>query len=345
MRAAPGRRGAVRVLAALLALAPAVGGAARAQAPGAVPDALLPYLAQSACLDARGAPVPGRLPFEPGCARRRPLSQGEPLPYRRHDWPAAEAARRLPQGYQASDAVLGTLLGRPAILHTLDFGDGPRRFGVFDAGRGDGGQALILRGGAAAAAMTEDAGGGVQWFASPRCRTDRGALPDGWLFAAAPLREAWTERVVRLSIVRRPDECPDAFGVSYTRWRRVPRLPVPWREAASGATGVFLADAVVSEHYGGKAIAAADHLERFFLARDLGMVRWERWENRALSRLPDRDRMARVIAESGRCPPMEASDPPERGWMLVDCRTWTNFVRAAPGAPLAAMAWPAPALR
>jgi hypothetical protein len=56
--------------------------------------------------------------------------------------------------------------------------------------------------------------------------------------------------------------------------------------------------------------------------------------------------MARVIAESRRCPAVAFGEPPAEGWVLVDCRTWTNIVRAAPGgAPLSPLAWPARELR
>ena len=95
----------------------------------------------------------------------------------------------------------------------------------------------------------------------------------------------------------------------------------------------------------GAGVEAADHLERFWFVRGLGLARWERWENTAKSRLTGRDRMAATIAESHRCPPIAFGEPPSNGWRLVDCRTWTNMVRAAPDAPLAALPWPAPELR
>ncbi len=302
---------------------------------------MAPFMAQSVCLDARDAPRPGLLPFEPGCERSRPLSAGEPLPYRKHDWPGASHAASLQRGYQASDSLLGTLLGRPAILQTFDFGHGTRAFARFDPA--DGGQAVLLRDGAAASPLTQDGGGGVQWFQSPDCRGARGPAP-GWLFAALPLGEAWQERVVRLNKARGPDECPLAFVPSLTRWRTA-RIDLPWREAATGAVSAAPAEVLVSEHFGGAGVETADHLERFWFARGLGLVRWERWEHTGRSRLRDRERMARVIAESRRCPPTAFGEPPAEGWQLVDCRTWTNMVRAAPDAPLAALPWPAPELR
>lgn len=298
----------------------------------ALAESPAPYLAQVACLDAAGAVRPAVLPFEPDCGATRTLRVGEPLPYRKHDWPGRADMAGAPQGYQASDAVLGRLDGAPAVLHSFDFGGGARRFGSFDAGAGDGGQAVLLQDDAAIVAMTEDGSGGVQWFLGPDCRA-------GWLLAAAPV-EAWQEAVVRLRIAPSAQDCPTRFNASLTRWR-LATIALPWREAATGATGTFSASTLVSEHFGGEAVATAANLERFFLAQGLGLVRWERWENRLRSRNPGIAAGAALMAQSGRCPPMAFSDPPGPAWALVDCRTWTNFVRATPDTPLAALAWPA----
>lgn len=317
--------------------------AAGATAVAAADNPFAPFMAQAVCLDAQGTPQAGRLPFEPDCRSTRQLSAGEPLPYRKHDWPGTAHAAALPTGYQASDSLVGTLLGRPAILQTFDFGGGAdRAFGRFDAA--DGGQAVLLRGDAAASPLTQDGGDGVQWFQSPDCRPSGGPEP-GWLFAALPFEDAWRQRVVRLDKSRGPDQCPTAFSESLTRWRKA-RIDLPWREAATGAVSSAPVEVLVSEHYGTGRIGTADHLERFWFVRGLGLARWERWEHTARSRLPDRERMARLIAESGRCPRIAFGEPPAAGWQLVDCRTWTNMARAAPGGPpLPALAWPAPELR
>lgn len=300
---------------------------------------LLPFLVQSLCIDAAGAVMPGVLPFEPGCTRRAPANRGAFLAYRRHDWPAIEHAARQPQGYQAQDATLGTLLGQPAVIHGFDFGgDATRQFGVLDRGRGDGGQVVALADSEAFIVMTEDAGGGMQWFLSPDCaQGERGWK--GWLLAKAPVDEAWSERLVRLRIAPSAEACPRAFDVSLTRWRR-DRVALPWREAATGVEARVPAEVIVSEHFGGDAVARADHLERFFLARDLGMVRWERWENLARSRLPNRVAMAEMISRQRRCPALAHSVPPAPDWVMVDCRMWTNVVRATADKPLRVLDWP-----
>ena len=309
-------------------------GVAAAESPA---DAQLArYFVQSACLDRAGAALPGLAPGEPGCARTRPLRVNEALPYRKHDWPAATGGPAL--GYQASDSLDGTLLGRPAIIQTLDFGSGQRRFGQMD--RGDGGQAIILRDGSAAAALTEDGSGGVQWFVAAACR-EGGPLPSaGWLFVATPVRPEWHERLVHLNIAGAPSDCPARFNPSLTRWRSA-TIALPWREAATGAVAERPAEVLVSEHFGGTSVATAHHLERFWFARDLGLVRWEGWEHRERGRRPDLERRAAVIAESRRCPRIELSVAPAADWVMADCRTWTNLART----PSTTLEWPAVALR
>lgn len=302
------------------------------------------FMVQAACLDERGAPRPGTTPLDPDCRRQQPLDVTDRLPYRKHDWPAQREAAALPRGYQASDSLRGTLFGRPAIIQTMDFGAGQRAFGRFDPAGGDGGHVVVIRNRDSAAILTEAGGTGIKWFQGESCRSE-GAPTAGWLFSGTPLAESWQSRLVRLRIARSPQECPRAFDPSFTRWRRA-RIDLPWRDSATGEARRSPAEIVVSEHYGGASIERANHLERFWFARGLGMVRWERWENAALSRRANREQAAAVIAASGRCPPITFSDPPAEGWEMVDCRTWTNIVRQPPGsAGLTPLAWPEPALR
>ena len=44
-----------------------------------------------------------------------------------------------------------------------------------------------------------------------------------------------------------------------------------------GASRVL--DTVISEHFGKQNVESSDHLERFFLAKGIGLIRWERWQN------------------------------------------------------------------
>ncbi|MFT8247349.1 hypothetical protein [Roseomonas sp. BN140053] len=89
----------------------------------------LEFLVQSNCIDDRGRPEPGVLPFQPECVTRRGLRASEGMAYRKHDWPAPEHRAGAPLGYQASDAYATTLAGYPAAVQTFDMGGGNTSFG------------------------------------------------------------------------------------------------------------------------------------------------------------------------------------------------------------------------
>src|SRR4051794_39580788 len=106
------------------------------------------FLVQNVCLDEAGAVRIGRSPIdEGGCAGQRDLLPGEALPYHKHDHSSPQDRRTAPAGYQRHDSFpvptegLGT-----AVEQSFDFGDGARRFGVFDRGS-DGGDIVIVSAG------------------------------------------------------------------------------------------------------------------------------------------------------------------------------------------------------
>jgi hypothetical protein len=141
--------------------------------------------------------------------------------------------------------------------------------------------------------------------------------------------ERWRERLVRLKQASKPSDCPIRFNDAYTRYKRdtvrVPaRFITPNSATARSTTAI---DTIVSEHFGGRSVASADHLERFFFGRGLGKYRWERWENLGSTRRTNAGELAREFKESSRCMSVAYSEPPGPRWVMVDCRTWTNFVR------------------
>ena len=302
---------------------------------------MIDYLAQSICLDPTGKPS-GALPIDAECRQSRPQRSEDTAPWRKHDWP--NSLEETVQGYQASDSVVQRRGARTLIVQTFDFGTGGRVFGRFDGGLGqggDGGQVLMLVDGWSNAAMTEDGGGGVQWFMGEACRspvaTDRRFL--SWLMFPNEVKaDAWTSIVARLNIAASPELCPRQFNAAFTRYR-LDRIAFPFRIIDAGSrvtTAIRRLDVVVSEHYGGADIGSADHLERFFFARRLGLVRWERWSNRRFSRQHGDAEMAAQLAGTARCPKLESpgldthglpGGQPGRDWLLVDCRTWTTLVR------------------
>jgi hypothetical protein len=302
--------------------------------------AMLEFLVQAVCVDAAGR-ANGALPGEPDCRATVPQTPEMKVPWRRHDWPDAREAVPPAAGYQASDSVLGQVGGRDAVVQSFDFGDALRRFGRFDGGLGDGGQVAVLSGGWASLVFTEDGGGGRQWFVGPGCRFRRESRHRAWLLFDAEVGPAWREAEARLVIAASPTSCPRRLNAALTRFRRA-AVQLPFRRLGAGGAARMeerTVDAVISEHFGGAAVAEADHVERFVLGRGFGLLRWERWANFGRARNRALGAQAAGIALSRRCPatsePFAAADK----YRLVDCRTWTTLV-PSPGWRAADFAWP-----
>lgn len=311
----------------------------RAAAP-ATPAVLRDFMIQNVCLDGRGAVLEGISPIDGDqrCVAGRDLRPGEMLPYHKHDHPGTRDLASAPQGYQRHDSFpVETAAFGTVVEHSYDFGVGDgRRFGVFDAGKGDGGDVTLLTSMAASFAATEDGGGGFQLFVGPGCegRVDAAALGRSWLIALIdPARSGLLqgEAVAHLDDLHegRQDRCPARLDAAFTRWYVA---PFRYRAGAGQGKPVTLAT-LISEHYGGARPDSADHVERFYFTRELGSTRWERWQNRSGNRhfaFGQVARMAADFAASGRCSKAPA---PTAGAALVmiDCREWTLIV--PPGHP------------
>ncbi|HJU15274.1 MAG TPA: hypothetical protein VJ770_02285, partial [Stellaceae bacterium] len=265
---------ALWLLAAALVAAGPVAGADLAATPALVRD----FMIQNVCLDAAGKVAEGVSPIDPGgrCRRQRDLLPGENLPYHKHDYPAAVDEQAEPEGYQRHDSfpVMTADFGE-VVEDSFDFGAGEgRRFGVFDAGEGDGGDIVLLAPGAVSIAATEDAGAGFQLFVGAGCRdsVDPAALARSWVIALyQPGRPLAGEIMARLNDLRegRQQSCPSRLNAAYTQWRV---MPVHYRAGVTLAT-------LISEHYGGERPDQANHVERFYFTRELGATRWERWQS------------------------------------------------------------------
>src|SRR5579884_2844255 len=184
--------------------------------------------------------------------------------------------------------------------------------------------------GAATAAIgaTED-GSGFQLFAGACSGAlTRAALTRSWLIATydparpSPLRGEATARLKDLRAGAQRN-CPERLNAAFTAWHTA---DVRYRTAPGQGVPVTL-PSLVSEHYGGGDPATADHVERFYFTRELGLTRWERWQNSRGNRQYDAAAVAAAAARfaaTGRC---SAAPPPEGAAMvLVDCREWTRIV-------------------
>jgi hypothetical protein len=222
-----------------------------------------------------------------------------------------------PGGYQQSDSFPVQTIYGPAVVQTYDFGDDPRAFGQFDDG--DGGQVAFFSPHTAAFGITEDGGAGLQFFIGPGC-----APVDSWVivdsdFPASPAGDT----LARLT--RRQDACPARLGYAFTRWHVQPLL---YHDTVDGRPGQSTMTTLVCDHFGGKTIDSADHLERMYFTHELGYTRWERWQNLSVH---DRDRdrrQAAALAASERCEPELGAPSTASAWIMIDCREWTQIVRA-----------------
>ncbi len=320
------------------------GSAGRAEppAPGAAqfasPAILRDFMIQNVCLDAKGAVVEGVSPIDGDrrCIAQRDLRPGERLPYHKDDHPALGAQTTAPLGYQRHDSFpVETAAFGTVVEHSYDFGVGEgRRFGVFDAGKGDGGDITLLSSDAASIAATEDGGGGFQLFVGPNCagRVDAAALTDSWLIArvasipSAPLQGQAMAHLDDLRVGRQ-QSCPARLNTAFTRWYV---RPMGYR-AVEGQGAPITLTTLVSEHYGGERPDRADHVERFYFTRELGSTRWERWQNVSGDRRLSAAQVAKMAADlaaSSRC---SKADMPGGGasFAMIDCREWTLIVPPA----------------
>lgn len=328
-----------------LALSLLAAGAVPARAPASSPD-LLPYLVE--CIGTAPSGGPDFPTAErPGC--RVPIRTREAaVAWRKHDWPIAAEAANKPLGFQVSDAYLLAAAPHVVVAQTFDFGDAPRHFHRYDAGKsaagGDGGDVLVPFPDGIYIPFTEDGGAGRQWFMGEAACGD-GPRPReqfaGWLLFGSDVSADTQARTATLRQVLGDPACPSHFNTAYTQYWRT-RLTVPFRvvDGSAATQGTATVDAIVSEHYGRRFLS--DHLERFVFAPGLGKIRWERWENLLLTHNDGAGSQSDRLAEERRCPPIPGLDSPGLTWAMADCRTWTNLVRQRPPWAAAAYPWPPP---
>lgn len=300
---------------------------------------IINFLTQSLCLDSSGEST-NQAPYVDDCKNMRPQRGADQAAYFKRDWPDAHyAPHYVLTGHQESDSVLYGAENNPIVEQTLDFGgDADHEFGRFD--HSDGGQVAVLVKGWASLIMTQDANTGVGWFIGEGCRYSSEEAKLGWLaFNRDTPTGRWAEITHHLSL-QHTFTCPQKFGVAYLRYR-YENVSFPFRvvEGDKVSNVARKLNVIISEHYGGTNIAEANHLERFYFARNLGLVRWERWENIALHNDPTITQRAQALASSDRCPPVEYSKAPGSNWIQVGCRNWTTIVRNSAHRTVSSFHW------
>ena len=165
---------------------------------------------QNVCLDAAGAVRIGRSPLdgEAACPRQRDLLPGERLPYHKHDHPSPAERQDAPSGYQRHDLFPVETQGLGTVVeHSFDFGDGGRRFGVFDRGSDGGDVAMHARPISPARSRSprpKTAAGSSCGSANAAATSPPDALARSWLileFDPKPVEPLRGETVARLNAV------------------------------------------------------------------------------------------------------------------------------------------------
>jgi len=321
-------------LVAGIGLALTIGGSALAAQPAAPPEDFklpdgsnaLDYLVQAVCLGADGLPN-SHLPIDPDCVHSRPMTENDPVLWRKHDWGNFDGPAG---GWLASDAVLARRGDIWFVDQTFDFGaPSPDNAGHSDAyfrfDQNDGGDAIRIVGDTASAFLTQDGGEpGLQWFIGPGCAQPGPQRYVSWVLFKADIDTAWRSVVAELGDGPQ-DTCPPRFNHAFTRYRLVTESFPFQRPTQSGGSVRQTAtlSTILVEHYDARSIDRAHALERFYYARRLGKLRWEAW-----SRKPDLAPQADAFARSGRCAELPDGTPPDAAWRMIDCRMWTNIVRS-----------------
>ena len=271
------------------------------------------FIVQDVCVDHAGKPIVGVSPLDEHdkCPSHRNLRIGEKLPYHKQDWPQSgdtdhEHGYSRNDEYPATFGALGTVVVQERTL--------------LEQGRSGGGL-FIFSDKFAASGFTQDPSG-VQVFYGPDCDAPNPAdrVKDAWVFMGRDVRIGGSGQTVA-RLTRFAQKCPNALASSFTRWHtdtikfRV-GLPTGSQEVKSLVT-------LVSDHFGGRDLASADHLERFYFTRELGLIRWERWQNATRAK-------GSVQAEpvrAGKCDSVEKKPESDEDWHMVKCRQWTNLVK------------------
>ena len=306
----------------------------------------LDYMVQNVCVDGAGK-VLHVSPLDPNCARQRDLRVGELLPYHKHDWPSANQAAARPQGDQRGDSLPLTLPGVGVVaLHTFDFGDGVRRFGEFDGANGDGLSLVSVQGEYFGSLMTLDHTAGIQLFVNTdKCKDAVGldSVQAGWAFAPVALdarpngmSQAHVRRVKNLG-----GACPNEFTYSSTNWYFVEFKPM----TGPSTEGKRSLHTLISEHFAGPDPAKFNHLERMYFSRELGRMRWERWQNFSAQRRSDDIDLSSELNSEGRCVGGVGAPKFPGNWVRVRCREWTNIVPSSNPAGDSISEWLSPIIQ
>jgi hypothetical protein len=277
------------------------------------------FIVQDVCIGANGEALIGTSPADglQRCPRHRNLRIGELLPYHKQDWQATQRANKSRNDeFPIETALFGTAVVQARNVSTPDGQQVNEGGGIF-----------VFSPDTVASILTEGHEG-IRLYYGPQCASAswREKLANAWVFVGKDFAIG-SSGTFLARLTRDPADCPDRLSQSYTTWSTT---QISLRVGNDGIPHQANFVALISNHFGGESVEAANHLERFYFTRELGLIRWERWEN--LSR-PERNRnsdsseRAEKLQHSNRCDPIQTVPSGSGEWIMIDCRQWTDIVK------------------
>ena len=282
------------------------------------------FMVQDVCVDGQDHIIADATPLDGAakCPRHRDMRAGEAPPYHKDDWAPADQAGRV-NGLQSNDTFpIATRAYPAAVLQLRSFVDVDGRPKPFEPGRGGGG-VFLFSDHTIASGITQDPNG-LQFFYGPDCASSDPTrqILDAWVVVDKSLEPGRPGHMVaRLS--RYMQRC-DHLTYAYTAW--VTR-PILFRVRSGGVESKKTLDTLVTDHFGGPTADGAPNMERFYLTRELGLIRWERWQNFDRQKRADDARSAEKMESSGQCDSIEQPPVASGNWKMVRCRQYTNLVQ------------------
>lgn len=296
-------------------------GPAWAQAPATIAD----YMVMDVCVDADDAIVPGLVPGDAGCERRRNIQPGEPPPYELRNFLNPGGDCPTDGGTVAKLNLPVTRDGQTRIVSsTLSLPVSPCSGARGRPGRvGEGGASIQWHDEAYGFIMGSYSPVALSIYQTPLCRNDSTSSRRffrGWVIAPASVpavgqggHGVFESRLATGAASALPQACPTRYRRALTTWLVTPMRYTAGRELVS----------VVSSHFAqvsrdGLSPGATMQMEQTYWTREFGLSRWEKWARedwvhpRSHRSAPD---LARELRQRGRC------GPPTGGTFEVSSRT------------------------
>lgn len=279
----------------------------------AEPAGIADYMIMDVCVDTADRILPGLVPGDVDCERRRDIRPGEPPPYELRNFLNAD-------GGCAEDGGTVAKLNRPVerggqtriVSSTLSLPASACGGARGRPGRpGEGGASIQWHDEGYGFIMGSYSPVALSVYQTPLCRNDSDSSRRffrGWIIAPATVPlvgqsgyGVFESRLATGAASALPQACPTRYRRALTTWLVAPMRYTAGREMVS----------IISSHFArvsrdGLSPGATLQMEQTYWTREFGLSRWEKWARRdwvhprSSRSAPD---LARELRQRGRCGP------------------------------------------